>query len=134
MDRHDSGAATAGVDRGGPQPLRPGRRVSAGRLRAALCLAVMALAGGLFPDHVSSPLSVAAAQAQPARRDGAPAAAPYAREDLASDAVRLEARLKREAGEGARRPLAQLRSAVDAALARRQWDAALAAGRDAVAG
>ncbi|MFC0283733.1 alpha-2-macroglobulin [Camelimonas abortus] len=94
----------------------------------------MALAGGLFPDHVSSPLSVAAAQAQPARRDGAPAAAPYAREDLASDAVRLEARLKREAGEGARRPLAQLRSAVDAALARRQWDAALAAARDAVAG
>lgn len=57
----------------------------------------------------------------------------FVRDDLASNAVRLETRLRGEAGAGAQHSPAQSRQTADAALARGQWASAMAAARDAIA-
>ena len=55
----------------------------------------------------------------------------FVREDLASNAVRLETRLRAEPGAG-QRPGAQARQAAEMALGRGQWGTAMAAARDAI--
>jgi len=107
-----------------PQP--PGK--VHGRRRSGFAAALFAGLTAFLP--LVAPQPAQAQGATPAHPSARPADG-FVREDLASNAVRLETRLRAEPGAG-QRPGVQARQAAEAALGRGQWGAAMAAARDAI--
>ncbi|MFD2678606.1 alpha-2-macroglobulin family protein [Camelimonas lactis] len=129
-NRHSGGAGVAMTrpDAKPSHPRLPGKTHE--RRRCGFAAALFAGLTGFLPlaaPQLALAQGAATAPAHPAARQ----ADAFVREDLASNAVRLETRLRAEPGAG-QRPGAPARQAAESALGRGQWGAAMAAARDAI--